>query len=430
MINRERGATTLLVTSVLLIAALMATLGSYKTLLYQIKRAQNEVLSRQSYWKAEGGLECAFALVRQQGDILAATTLFPSTCKNPLGLSNLAIDSNNKITSKVASSGHATISKTLKLSRGASSGALKSSSDLYINGSATFSTPDPGNFDDGWECTAIRYKSAFHSRSGATNQGVIHGSVPYQGFNHKSKDCKASHKTNISADTGYGDDFIQDDTLEPFYDLFRVQRSNWSSVKTNLNFATVNFDNVSDKIVTDCGKKVADQINAGKRRIWVTGSCEFTSSKKVNGNYLTDSNGNPIKGGIDHISEAFVSSGGEPVLLLVHNGIFAAHGAMTFPGMLYQLNTTAPTNLDTLWDNFEAKDHFAEVVHFTGLSKNRIVYFQRGAFTFSGGQVLDSPSYAAYFANSLNFAFNRDNIEEVVDPVIFYAWEKGSWNDL
>lgn len=44
--------------------------------------------------------------------------------------------------------------------------------------------------------------------------------------------------------------------------------------------------------------------------------------------------------------------------------------------------------------------------------------------------MLDSPGYSAYFVNSLNFAYNRDNIDEVVDPIINFRWKKGSWNDL
>lgn len=51
----QQGFATLLITSILLSAALVFTLGSYKTLFYQIKRAQNEVKSRQDHWLAEGG---------------------------------------------------------------------------------------------------------------------------------------------------------------------------------------------------------------------------------------------------------------------------------------------------------------------------------------------------------------------------------------
>lgn len=57
------GAITLLMTSVLLAAALMMNLASMKTVMYQIKRAQNEVKVRQIHWRLEGGIECAAASV-------------------------------------------------------------------------------------------------------------------------------------------------------------------------------------------------------------------------------------------------------------------------------------------------------------------------------------------------------------------------------
>ncbi|WP_233263839.1 hypothetical protein [Vibrio vulnificus] len=81
MKNHEQGAATLLVTSVLLIAALMATLGSYKTLFYQIKRAQNEVLSRQSYWKAEGAWSARLHSLDSKGIFQLRLLFFPLCAK-------------------------------------------------------------------------------------------------------------------------------------------------------------------------------------------------------------------------------------------------------------------------------------------------------------------------------------------------------------
>ncbi|MQE51756.1 hypothetical protein FDE23_25305, partial [Vibrio parahaemolyticus] len=185
-----------------------------------------------------------------------------------------------------------------------------------------------------WDCVAIRYKNAFHSRAVATNQGVIHGSAPYAYFVHNNIDCKSEHMSVTSSDSGYGEDFIQDADLEPFYDIFREQRSDWNSVKSGWGFTTIDYDDLTNQVVTDCGKKVGEQISAGKTHIWVTGSCEFTSSKKNgSGEYENDSDGIPIKGGIDYLNEAFSATGEAPILLVVQDGIFAVHGSMTFPGM-------------------------------------------------------------------------------------------------
>ena len=51
--KKQQGAAALLVVSVLLVVALMMSLGSYKSLFYQIKRANNQIEARQEHWRAE-----------------------------------------------------------------------------------------------------------------------------------------------------------------------------------------------------------------------------------------------------------------------------------------------------------------------------------------------------------------------------------------
>ena len=62
----QQGMATLMITSLLLVVALLFSLASYKNLFYQIKRSQNEVLAKQAHWQAEGGLECAFSLFNKK----------------------------------------------------------------------------------------------------------------------------------------------------------------------------------------------------------------------------------------------------------------------------------------------------------------------------------------------------------------------------
>ena len=46
--RKQRGVVTLLITSVLLVGALVVTLGTYRSVFHQIKVAQNEVQGRQN----------------------------------------------------------------------------------------------------------------------------------------------------------------------------------------------------------------------------------------------------------------------------------------------------------------------------------------------------------------------------------------------
>ncbi|QXO16721.1 MULTISPECIES: hypothetical protein [Vibrio] len=67
MSTNAKGMVTLLVVSLLLMLALVMTLGLHQALFYQIKRAHNELISRQQFWIAEGGLECLFSITHQSG---------------------------------------------------------------------------------------------------------------------------------------------------------------------------------------------------------------------------------------------------------------------------------------------------------------------------------------------------------------------------
>ena len=67
--NLQKGVTTLAVTSILLMVALTVTLGSQKSLFYQIKRSQNEIKSRQNHWLAEGAIECGYAQFRAENKV-------------------------------------------------------------------------------------------------------------------------------------------------------------------------------------------------------------------------------------------------------------------------------------------------------------------------------------------------------------------------
>ncbi|PMH37522.1 hypothetical protein BCU68_07865 [Vibrio sp. 10N.286.49.B3] len=63
----QTGMATLVMTTILLSAALMMSLGTYRAMFLQIKLAQNEVKVMQDKWLASGGLECAYAQFKRLG---------------------------------------------------------------------------------------------------------------------------------------------------------------------------------------------------------------------------------------------------------------------------------------------------------------------------------------------------------------------------
>ena len=91
-----RGALTLVMSSILLAGVLVVSLGLFRNLFFHIKLAQNHTRSSQTYWLLEGGVECAYARLEQQADVLdllssdTSLTTF-DYCKQRMTLDRLSV---------------------------------------------------------------------------------------------------------------------------------------------------------------------------------------------------------------------------------------------------------------------------------------------------------------------------------------------------
>ena len=442
--HQQSGMTTLLITSMLLIVALLFSLASYKNLFYQIKRTQNEVLARQAHWAAEGGLECGYSKIFIDRDLSKLdSNLYPDylyhDCVSKLGLDKIVINtiSGNKkyrISSEYNLIASSQLSRVIDLSPKLSSGTIKSTADIFIFGSAIFSPPDPGEeTDGGWECKVARYKRYFVIDGSINNSGVgPQIKPPYVDFNSKGKNCLPTHQS--TSVTNLLQDFEQDSTIDPFYEFFSVNKRNWEIVRdsTHYQFGIIDSDNVENMTgsgvfvnrVIDCGDKIATQISTyNKVNIWVNGSCEI----------------DPI--GLTKIETASkeVTNG---VLILVHNGILSISGTGNIKGVLFHFNQPTifyPEKKD--WDGLTASgilgqastvfDNMLDNTYMSGSVPlaTDAAYFQNGAFNFSGGQYYDLDGQMVFFYNTLNLIYNRDYIERSMgagEP----KWQQGSWHDF
>lgn len=88
----EKGVATLLITSMMLSVAMVFVLGSSGTTLYQVKRAQNTLFSRQAHWLAEGGLTCAFERLQTQLKTISKARPVRLMTLLPLDISFIACD--------------------------------------------------------------------------------------------------------------------------------------------------------------------------------------------------------------------------------------------------------------------------------------------------------------------------------------------------
>lgn len=404
----QDGVAALLVTCLLLAASLVIVLTSYRNVFYQIKRAQNEVTSRQQHWLAEGALECGWAQFKPIKSIPATVT----DCD-----SGLAIVPSFEVTQAgymvKADVGFASLKKEIQMGGDLGYGAMQSSADVYFRSSTTFSTPDPGALGtDGWECIALTYKSRFYSSS-VDNKGVVHGESPFAGFsNPDGRDCaNTAIKDHLSV--GTGKDFLQNTHLKPFESFFGVEEADHDKVRDNGTFTILDAGG-SGALLPSCGTQLTTQILSGNHHLWVEGSCEITQAE------------------YSDLMDATQKTNG--VTVMVHDGLFSvmsppgkAATAKKFKGVLFHFNYAYTPSVGD-WSGLAANAHLNHVPSVVEDSYRTIAsYYQHGAFLVSGGQYFDSDGQAAVFFDSLDFRYNKDIIDNSRNANVVPRWRKGSW---
>lgn len=442
--RNQSGATTLLVTSLLLVAALVFTLGSYKTLFYQIKRAHNEVKTRQQHWIAEGGLECIFSKALLNNAVPTASSIPDCNTNGSIQFTySTPEDRLKEVTSKY---GNAAIQKIIKQPGTGASGVMKATSNLYFAGGMAM-RPDPGKRlgNNEWGCTMLRYSNDFKVYGTIQNQDLHNSILPYHGFPSDQK-CKKdsgdSYSTtttgNRNTPTGLQQDFVLDASQKPFEDLFDVPRDEWFDVMSLNGFVKIANDSLTNAngdmryqqsdlpepaVVNNCGTKITNAIKSGKDLIWVYGSCHLDSSDLTNlGTAITPTSGmSPISGG---------------VILMIHNGLLSTSGSLDFKGMIYHfVSNDSDGNPEFvpdagLWkalDEGQKNILDGTVGPVSGVETANTAYFQNGSFYPIGGYVMDAPGTYAVYNSSVSFSYNRDVIETPLMKLKKLKWKSGSW---
>ncbi len=421
MKQHQKGMMSLLITGMLLIGALLFSLGSAKTVFYQVKRAQNEVDARKAHWAAEGGLECGFAKISIDNDpSLFTSTYLDADCKRN-GIKNLAIDfaGDDKYSLSVSYLEDKKVMKrAFDMGLNIDSGAIKSTSDLIIGGTTTMEPPDPDSHDgSGWECTSIRYSTVIGAFGTIDNKGVnLLSAKPYAAFDSFGDDCLATHRTLEWS--SLKQDITLDSLMNPFKDIFGKERSEWAQIKADHGW---DFGHATPASPQVCREAIVDEIDDGKKRVWVAGSCELNQDD------------------LDVLKPKMASVGG--VLILIHDGVMSIEGAANLKGMLYHFNYTFSPEVDgSSWVGFGAKDILTDPLTLkeareaaygvgTAVKADQASYAQIGAIVFEGGQVFDTAGQIAVFSQGMSFKYNRDIIRDLVNKQPS-KWIEGSWHDF
>ncbi|WP_252029713.1 hypothetical protein [Vibrio sp. SCSIO 43135] len=440
----QTGIATLLVTSVLLTAALLITLGSYKSLFYQIKRAQNEVKARQQHWVAEGALECFYTKAIQTQTIPQSSNFFECNTNGTVTFGFQTLTANQTLVT--ASYGFTQIQKILTYPGKGASGVMKATSNLYFAGGMAM-RPDPGTSlgDDEWGCTMLRYSSDFKVFGTISNQNLNDAHPPYAGF-PSGQSCRNSSGDsyittaigNYNTPANLQQDFVNDTSQKPFEDLFATPREQWFEVMSSKEFIKIS-DSIlvngsgellyeqstlpAPQIVTHCGDEIATAIESGEDLIWVYGSCHLDSDDLANiGEAIDPATGiSPIAGG---------------VILVIHNGLLSTSGALDFKGMLYHFVSEdsdgepefEPTA--SLWESLDAPQKLVldgAVGPVSGVSASNTAYFQSGSFYPIGGYVMDAPGTYAVYNSSVSFSYDQDVINVPLSKLKKLEWKSGGW---
>lgn len=392
--HQQSGMTTLLITSMLLIVALLFSLASYKNLFYQIKRTQNEVLARQAHWAAEGGLECGFAAIQDAGSISGASSTFIS-CESELNLVDVDVGVDNYINSEYDNISNKLVKKKIKLSSRLA-GAIQARSDLKLIGDYDI-YPDVENINSNgqYECVSIRYSNNFfYEKSGNEELEVLdpEKNGPYADFPDNAE-CIVKTHLKSSESTEYPtenikSDFVFDDKFDPFESALGAPRSEVAQIRKE-------FTEISGS-KTECDKNIKEAFLTSNK-VWVKGHCDLMGGTEV------------------------VKLNKTPRLLVIENGIFATFGAVEFYGTLYHLYTNPIVDITNDWSDMSSGNTLG------GDDKKKTVYYQAGAFVPVGGLILDSPGGLSVFRSSMSFHFQGDANPSENSKI---SWIQGSWHDF
>ncbi len=436
----QRGIATLLITSMLLAASLLLTLASYKSVLYQIKRANNEVSARQQFWQAQGALECVFSAARL-APLLWQERL--GECQ-ALGQSQIEVTQlSHQVFSFVAKSGFATVSKTLQLATPSNPSAVQASSHLYLaNGLVVSPEPHLPLDDSEWACSILRYRGALFMHGELQNLGLSDIDSPYTEFG-LMQSCGSEYQTELSlttplylevgtASTQLEQDIRYEPNLASFESLFGVPRAQWFEVMAQREFFKIAATPLTTSsgemlfsaqtlpvpsLVSDCGERIEAALQGGENLIWVYGSCHLD-----NDDLFALERASQALGGAEH-----------GVILVVHGGVISLSGDGQFYGLLYHLvEDSAAFDAQVAGDwQLMAAEQYAQLESLVSgeesLALDNVAYFSNGEWNVRGGLVLDTPSYWSLYAEPLTVTLDKDLLNAPLSRLVDAKWREGSW---
>ena len=433
--HQQSGMTTLLITSMLLIVALLFSLASYKNLFYQIKRTQNEVLARQAHWAAEGGLECGFAEYKIKKnnftDFDECNTAELELTLTPVTSTEFQLES--EIIKSLALK---KITKTIELGGGGVVSTLETSASVELKGSQHFvpnSTEDTNNSGE-YLCKSItsggvvsfKYNNGTDDHFLTTDSSVSdHAGGP---LGPVSFACASDYRSNLfdvnhpptgETISAKGKDIVENATLDIFKSIFGKDISEYSQVMTEIESdpkGIIIGKNASERTsggwVKNCNTLIKNSYVAGKRRIWVHGSCAL--------------DGNPFGSAIENTAD-------NAVQLVFFDGLVLLEAVSHINGLIYQYVSDGFNVRDGWIDLFDNLTLIGVIPG--GFQEHNVIAGEydksvinvRGSVYIDGGIGIDAPNKIVNIDGSIIPSYNKGKSSKYIDSL---SWQQGSWHDF
>ncbi len=421
---RQQGAATLLLTTLMISLMLFVVGRSALLSRYQLAEVQHEIERRQSFWLAEGELECLWTQARSRH---AGETL-PSACQQIEHQVKLVSPQDQQLTATV---GTTTLQKRYRLPLPDSAGAVKTSSRLILMKQASFA-PALARLNTGgrWQCIALRYKYDFYAPSVTTYHPEQLSYPLYSGLPGDSGRCAGSyHSVDLPAKDAKSD-YQHTPGLSPFRDLFGVAVQDWFQVMSNPQVGripqslneTVNGQMRYQRAVElphsqfnpECGAQIEDLIWHGKMIIWVYGGCVLSDLDVQRMNIA--------------IQAKFPQQG---IIVLIQDGLVGIESHHSLQGMLYQFISPQHASMGFQgWGDTTLQTALAESLAQApqpNISPEQVSYFQLGSFYPAGGLVLDADRRFAVVQGRIDFHYRRDLLMKPLSLIRPAQWRGESW---
>ncbi|MGV3002686.1 hypothetical protein [Vibrio sp. E150_018] len=422
--SKQQGAATLLVAVLLLAAALVISLASYKGVFFQAKRVQNEIEARQLHWKGEGRLECVMAKLIDVSSNQPNSVSY-NDCDQPSNIHITRQGTSNLYTVESNENGYRVV-KALRIPGAGTLGAITATADLFMIGAFDIK-PQPIQLisaPDTYSCVAVKYSKNIYLNATSNLQTTIPTSPDFPSIGR----CDSSYQTSISnpssvlklseennqldedgtqllSENNFKDDFYYDSDLDPFEDLFGVPKSEVSSIKKEFTVITGGFCSGS---VCPCDNNIASAIENNKSLIWVDGTCDLGPATQTLSKDTSDG-----------------------IIVVVQNGLLGSSGSVPFNGVLYHLNTAFTPSL-SLWSNMAESawvtSYYTPSMQSDGIPPPSL--FMTGSKVPDGVLIVDTPGSLAMINAAMDVAYDGKKINHALSKLYKPKWLKGSWHDF